>query len=116
MIKLGNLEDMKALKTLPKELNDIIESILRNLDTNYGSDRNIDIDDGGYVLIVENERDIIECKDVDIREISPEYVEEIMIGNEFNYTNTLVIVNNEFAITIIINKEYTPKNILEYLR
>ena len=48
--KLGNYRDMESLPSLDSTTEDILYSYTSVLSYEYGEDRNVDIDDGGYVL------------------------------------------------------------------
>lgn len=63
MIELCYLRVHEKVKSLPKELQETIQGILQILDTEYGADRNKNEDDGGYVLVVEEEKDFEKIKD-----------------------------------------------------
>lgn len=45
------------MKSLPKEVQETIQEMLRVLDTEYGADRSKYEDNEGYVIVVEEERD-----------------------------------------------------------
>lgn len=77
------------------------------LDENYGKDRNIFGDDGGYICIVENESDIKELKlsyGVDIGMLTEEYSNPITD----DYIEVLFLFNNEFGMTLIAPIELEP--------
>lgn len=77
------------------------------LDENYGKDRNIFGDDGGYACIVEDENDLKELKlsyGVDIGMLTEEYSTPIAD----NYIEVLFLFNNEFGMTLIAPIELEP--------
>ncbi|WWU64761.1 hypothetical protein QJR26_17440 [Clostridium baratii] len=71
--QLGDLSDY------PVEL---IKSISEIVDI-YGEIRDVDIDLGGYVLVVENIGDIKELKNGMLKDILPEYTDKIICSEEF---------------------------------
>ena len=58
-LKIGTLNDLELLSgKLPEEVFRHLHSNIQILDDNYGANRNIDRDDGGYCLFGETEYDI----------------------------------------------------------
>ena len=53
--KLGTLLDMEKLPILDEKLKRAIAKKLKILDDFYGADRNVNEDDGGYVIYAEPE-------------------------------------------------------------
>ena len=51
--KLGSVADISKLPSMDDRLRNAIFKNLKILDDNYGEDRDIDNDDGGYVLFCE---------------------------------------------------------------
>jgi hypothetical protein len=117
MIKLAYLKEKDKLKAMPQEVQDTILGILQILDSEYGKDRNFK-DDGGYVIVVEKEADLEEIKRtayIDCEDVIPEYVDEILCSNGEAYTNSLILCNNDYSISLIIPMELTPENLKDYI-
>ena len=57
MIELRHLKEKNKADRLPKEVQENIEGILSILDEEYGADRDQYKDNGGYVIVVEDESD-----------------------------------------------------------
>ncbi|WP_238881767.1 hypothetical protein [Clostridium sp. YIM B02551] len=118
MIEITHSREKGILKSMPQEAQEAIEGILEILDTEYGADRNSYEDDGGYVVVIEKEEDFKELKDktyIDCDEVIAEYVDKIVCSNGETYTNSLVICNNDYAISLIIPLELTPQNLKDYM-
>ena len=47
--------------------------------------------------------------------LDSEYVDKIVCNNGEVYTNSLIICNNDYAISIIIPIELTPQNLKDYM-
>jgi hypothetical protein len=118
MIEVSYLSEYENVKVLPKEVQETIQGMLQILDTEYGADRNKYEDDGGYVIVVEDERDLEEIKDktyIDCANAIAEYVDKIVCINGETYTNSLIICNNDYAISLIIPMKLTPQNLKDYM-
>ena len=118
MIEVSHLNEQERLKGLPREVQEIILGILQILDTEYGADRDKYKEDGGYVVILENEEDFQQIKDkayIDCDDIIPEYVDKIVCTNGEIFTNSLIICNNDYAITLIMRMELTTENLKSYM-
>lgn len=118
MIEVSYLREQEKLKFLPKEVQEIIQGMLQILDTEYGTDRNKYEDDGGYIIAVERKEDFEEIKDktyIDCNDIIAEYVDKIVCSNGDIFTNSLILCNNDYAISLIIPIELTPQNLKDYM-
>lgn len=114
MIKVIYEREVKNLENLPNEVIEIIKSILNVLDRAYGENRTVN-DDGGYVVVIEDESDFEELKKIyiDVDDLIPEYVDKIRCSNGEIWTNTLVLMNNDFGISILCNLKIAPKTVLD---
>lgn len=118
MIEVSHLSEKERLKALPHEVPENIQGILQILDTEYGADRDKYEDDGGYVLVVEKDVDFQEIKDkvyIDCNDAIAEYVDQIICNNGEIFTNSLILCNNDYAISLIIPMELTPQNLKDYM-
>lgn len=111
--KIQNLNEVKELDNVPKEVLSKIKETVKSLDENYGVNRNED-EDGGYVIFVTNQDDLdLVCElEIDVETCTVEYAETITTTEE-TYINALFLLNNEFAINVIMPERIAPKNILE---
>jgi hypothetical protein len=118
MIEISCFREQEKVIFMSKEVQETIQGILQILDTEYGADRDKYKDDGGYVIVVEKKEDFKEIKDktyIDCNKVIAEYVDKIVCSNGEVYTNSLIICNNDYAISIIIPLELTPQNLKDYM-
>ena len=110
VFKLGTVEDMKILPQLEPSLRDYIKYLLLVLDTEYGTDRDIDSNDGGYVVFVtENTSDDEITEVFDFKNHSVEYVE---IGE--TYSTAVYLLNNEYTVMLIMPTNELPDELKEF--
>lgn len=110
--KIGNLADMKALPEMNNNIFLVIHSYASVLIKVYGADRNIDLDDGGYILYVERYSNESELKEYfDYTQHTVEYFDFLDDG----YVSVTYLLNNEFAVTIVIAIDDLPKEIEQEL-
>jgi hypothetical protein len=112
------LRETDRIDILPKEVQETIFGILQILDTEYGADRNKYEDDGGYLIVVEKENDFEKIKDktyIDCNDVIPEYADKILCSTGEIYTNSLIICNNDYSVSLIIPIELTPQNLKDYM-
>lgn len=106
--KIGNLADMKALPEMNQGIFAVIHSYASILTKVYGADRNIDLDDGGYILYIERYSKETELKEYfDYTQHTIEYFDIL----DDNYVSVTYLLNNEFAVTIVIATDDLPKEI-----
>ena len=118
MIEVSYLREKQRLMNLPTEVRKVAEDILRVLDDEYGTSRSKYEYDGGYVVVIEREEDFKVLKDktyIDCDEVIAEYVDKIVCNNGEVYTNSLIICNNDYTITLMIPMELTPQNLRDYM-
>ena len=118
MIEITYLREMKKVQTLPIEVQEVIKGVLEVLDSEYGSNRDKYADNGGYVVIVESIEDfkgIQKKTNIDINDVIVEYVDKIICSDGKVYTNSLVLCNNDYSISLIIPFEIIPKNVLNQM-
>jgi hypothetical protein len=117
IIKIGTYaEAMKYKNELPTAIFNIAKQMADILDENYGADRDIDNEDGGYILIINHPTDLITLVtdyQLNILDDGSEYVDEI--NTEPSYLSLLFIRNNEFAIALLMPKSFAPDIVLEDL-
>ena len=104
--QLGDLSDY------PVEVIKSISETIDILNENYGENRDVDKDLGGYVLIVESIEDVKELKNGMLKDILPEYTDKIICSEGVNYTSSLFLLSSDFSIVVIVDKEL-PKILLE---
>lgn len=118
MLEVSCLREKERLKNLPREVQEIVLGILQILDIEYGANRNKYEDGGGYVVIIEKEEDFKGLKDktyIDCNEVIAEYVDKTVCSNGEIYTNSLIICNSDYAISLIIPLELTTQNLKDYM-
>ncbi|MCX0358908.1 hypothetical protein ACSXAS_14675 [Clostridium perfringens] len=100
------------LKKQLEELSDyhveVIKSIsetIEILNENYGENRDVDKDLGGYVLVVESLEDVKELKNGMLKDILPEYTDEIICSEGVNYTSSLFLLSSDFSVVVIAEEE-----------
>lgn len=118
MIEVSYLQEKGKVKSLPQEVQEVVGSILEILDSEYGAERSKYEDDGGYIIVVEKEDDfrlIKEMTYIDCDDVIAEYVDKIVCKTGEIYSNSLIICNNDYAISLIMPMEITPQNLKDYM-
>ena len=112
MMILGTLKDLDEAHIGDWDLNMALHNYLSVLDENYGENRNVHEDDGGFAIIIEDEQQLQEASTyVNLETDIYEYMEEI---NE-NYICMLKLCNNEFSVMVYIRKILCSAELLECL-
>ena len=118
MIEITYLREMEKVQVLSIEVQEVIKGVLEMLDSEYGADRDKYADNGGYVVVVESIEDFKEVQkktNIDVNDIIVEYVDKIICVDGKVYTNSLVLCNNDYSISLIIPFEITPENLLNQM-
>lgn len=98
-------EQLKELKSYPVEVINNISDIIDVLDENYGVERNIKADLGGYVLIVENIVDIEILKQDKLKGLIAEYTDMIECSEGVNWTSSLFLLSSDYSIVVVTTEE-----------
>ena len=117
LYKFGTATEIKPIKgKIPDVLFQTALNIVKALDDNYGIERDVDGEDGGYVLILQNVQGITEAADLDIQlgEDIHEHVNLIKCADG-DYVNVLYLANNEFGINVFLPKDIAPQILLDDL-
>lgn len=107
MKKLWKLEQLEELKSkYPKELLQSIEEVITVLNENYGGEfRKVDEELGGYVIIIDNEEEVKLIQSEILKDIIPEFTDEIISSNDVSYYSSLYLLSSDYAVTIYSNKK-----------
>lgn len=92
---------------LPNQVNGVLESYLTILEDNYGANRDIYKDLGGYAVIPESVTDVETIKQKIIKGTVPEDVEVIECGEGQIFCSSLFILSSDYAVIVVATKELT---------
>ena len=107
--RIGNVTDLATIPIPNGKAFELLCHYARILTSEYGQERNVNEDDGGYVLYCPPGTRTEEIKDYfDYTEHCVESVDRF--GHLFAAT---YILHNEFAVTIILSAEDAPAEILK---
>nr|WP_207746014.1 hypothetical protein [Clostridium sp. D53t1_180928_C8] len=90
---------------MPIEVIESIKVTIDILNENYGVNRAIESDLGGYVVIAENIVDIEVLKQDKLQGLVPEYTDVIEVVNRENYTSSLYLLSSDFSIVVVTTEE-----------
>lgn len=109
--KLSHVEDVRMLPISEWRAVPIVKGTLSVLDEVYGEDRNVDDNDGGYVLYASRGTTPEELKAVwDYEERLCESAEV-----EDGYAVVLYLLNNEYSVTLVLHEEDLPETLRKEL-
>ena len=90
---------------IPSEVIQSIKVTIGILNENYGANRDIEVDLGGYVLIIENIVDIEILKQDKLKGLIPEYTDIIECSEGVNWTSSLFLLSSDVAIVVVTTEE-----------
>ena len=103
--KVYKESQLNELNNIPVEVIESIKVTIDILNENYGENRDIEADLGGYVFIAENIVDIEILKQDKLQGLVPEYTDVIEVMNGENYTSSLYLLSSDFAIVVVTTEE-----------
>ena len=105
MKKVYKENQLLEVNNIPSEVIESMKATIYILNENYGADRDIHNDLGGYVLIAENIVDIEILKQDKLQCLVPEYTDVIEVMNGENYTSSLYLLSSDFSIVVVCTEE-----------
>ena len=90
---------------IPSEVIQSIKVTIGILNENYGANRDIEVDLGGYVLIIENIVDIEILKQGKLQGLVPEYTDIVECSEGVNWTSSLFLLSSDVAIVVVTTEE-----------
>lgn len=116
MIKIAHKREEGVLIHLPMEIVAKAIEIATILDENYGKNRDVEKELGGYILIAEVAEDVETIKGlIDFQYTCPEYCDLVKCESGDRYTNSLMLLSSDYSISLIIPQSLTPKELLKYM-
>ena len=103
------------LKWYPIEVISNVLDVINVLGENYGANRDIEKDLGGYIVIAENIVDIEILKQDKLKGLVPEYTDMIECSEGVNWTSSLFLLSSDFSIVVITTEELS-KFLLKWWR
>jgi len=105
MKKIYIEKQLGQLTNYPVEVTENAKGIITILNENYGDDRNIESDLGGYVVITENIVDIEMLKQDKLQDLIPEYTDIIECKEGVNWTSSLFLLSSDYSIVVVCTEE-----------
>ena len=96
MKKIYKENQLLEAESLQLEVSETIRATIEVLDDNYGADRDIESDLGGYIVIAENIVDIEILKQDKLQGLIPEYTDIIECSEGVNWTSSLFLLSSDF--------------------
>lgn len=105
MKKIYKENQLLEVNNMPIEVIESIKVTIDILNENYGFNRAIESDLGGYIVIAENIVDIEVLKQDKLQGLVPEYTDVIEVVNGVNWTSSLFLLSSDYAITVVTTEE-----------
>lgn len=107
MKKVYKESQLLEVNNIPSEVIESIKVTIDILNENYGANRDIEADLGGYVVIAENIIDIEILKEDKLKGLIPEYTDVIECSEGVNWTSSLFLLSSDFAIVVVTTEEFS---------
>ena len=103
--KLGHVKDLRNLPITELKVLPLLQAILAVLDEEYGPDRDVEEDDGGYILYANRGTKEEELKAA--FDFSTKVWEDVEYHG--NLVEIIYLLNNEYSVTLVLHKEDVPE-------
>ena len=105
MKKVYKESQLLEVNNIPAEVIESMKVTIDILNENYGENRDIEADLGGYILIAENMVDIEVLKQDKLQGLIPEYTDIIECSGGVNWTSSLFLLSSDYAIVVVCTGE-----------
>ena len=105
MKKVYKENQILEVNNIPSEVIESIKVTIDILNENYGEDRDVEADLGGYIVIVENIVDIKIMKQDKLQGLIPEYTDIIECSEGVDWTSSLFLLSSDYAIVVVTTEE-----------
>ena len=105
MKKIYKENQLLEVNNIPSEVIESIKVTIDILNENYGVNRDIESDLGGYILIAENIVDIEILKQDKLQGLIPEYTDVIECSEGVDWTSSLFLLSSDVSIVVVTTEE-----------
>ncbi|WP_289130700.1 hypothetical protein [uncultured Clostridium sp.] len=105
MKKIYKESQLLEENNIPSEVIESIKVTIDILNENYGEDRDIEADLGGYIVIAENIVDIEILKQDKLQGLIAEYTDIIECSEGVNWTSLLFLLSSDYTIVVVTTEE-----------
>ena len=107
--KIGNVSDLESISITDANAYALLSQYARLLSYEYGEDRNVDTDDGGYVLYATPDTSCEEIKDYF------DYTKHVVeSADRFgSLVVAMYILHNEYVVLIVMSEDNAPEEIIK---
>lgn len=108
--KVGSAKELEKLPSMDERLLEMLKGYAQMLSDHYGEDRDVELNEGGYILYAEPGSTEDEVKAIfDYQQWEPEFVE--MIDVEPRYSLQVYVTGDDFGVVVIMEAKETSDNI-----
>ena len=109
-MKIWKEKQLNLLEGYPKEVVASVNETIGILNDNYGTDRDVDKDLGGYIQVIESLGELKLLKNGILQGLVEEYSDEICTDeNGDTYNSTLYITSSDYNVMVITKNEMTDE-------
>ena len=109
-MKIWKEEQLNLLEVYPKEVIDSVNETIGILNDNYGTERDVDKELGGYIQVIESLEELKSLQDGILQGLVEEYSDEICTTENGDvYNSTLYITSSDYNIMVITKNEITDE-------
>ena len=105
MKKIYKESQLLEVNNIPVEVIESIKVTIDILNENYGENRYIEADLGGYVVIAENIMEVEILKQDKLQGLIPEYTDIIECSEGVNWTSSLFLLSSDFVIVVVCTED-----------
>ena len=107
--KIGTARDLEGLPCVDPEVRKVIENDVAVLDRYYGEKRDVDNDDGGYVLYCAPGTKTEELREYfNYTSYVPEFANKVS-----GFLHSVFVLSNEYAVSLIVSVKDAPPELKE---
>ena len=114
MYQLGTVAEFNSLTLpIPDEIKQKVSEIAIMLDERFGANRDVEFDEGGFIFIALNDKDLAYFKE-NYTELNSELLEYVLAvkATKGNYLNAFYLYGYDFGISLFMPVSIAPEFIM----
>lgn len=117
MRKIAHIWELEKMTGLPVAVVNVIREAVTILDAEYGENRDVESGYGGYVLVLEDERELegLQQFHIDMKSAIPEYVDVVFCDDKPPFASCLLLQGSDFGVLLVMPFSILPETVKQYL-
>lgn len=113
--KIGNVKDVENIPISDKITKEVLLKYANILSCEYGSDRDIDLDYGGYIIYAPSGTSIADVNKIfNYEEYKPEFIDYLQEASQPIYV-AVYVTNCDYGVVVVMSESDAPEKFKNFV-